>query len=182
MRVIGIAGWSGSGKTTLIERLVPRLTALGKTVATVKHAHHGFDLDTPGKDSWRHRQAGASRVLLLSGERWVLMSELRGAPEPDWATQWSLLAPSDFVLVEGFKAAPIPKLEVHRPALGKPPIWPQEPAICAVAVPGGLLPGCDRPVVDLDDTDALLTVVLRYAVAVENAQGSRQETEEMVCP
>lgn len=170
MQAIGIAGWSGAGKTTLVERLIPRLTALGKRVATVKHAHHGFDLDTPGKDSWRHRQAGASKVLLLSNARWALLTELRGAPEPDWATQWQLLAPCDFVLVEGFKAAPIPKLEVYRPALGKPPIWPQEPAVAVVATPGGLLPACDRPVVDLDDLDAVVAAVLEHAVWVAGQQ------------
>ena len=112
MKVFGFAGWSGSGKTTLIEQVIPAITARGLRVSVIKHAHHGFDIDKPGKDSWRHREAGASEILLVSDQRWVLMHELRGAPEPDLDAQLAHLSPCDLVLVEGFKAVQIPKLEV----------------------------------------------------------------------
>ena len=122
MKVIGMAGWSGSGKTTLVEQLIPHFTARGLRVSVIKHAHHGFDLDRPGKDSYRHREAGATQVLMLSNDRWVLMHELRGAPEPTLDEQLRLLAPCDLVLIEGYKEAAVPKIEIHRPALGKPPL------------------------------------------------------------
>lgn len=153
MKVLGVAGWSGAGKTTLIEALLPRLAARGLRVSTVKHAHHGFDMDTPGKDSFRHRAAGAREVLVVGGSRWALLHEIDG-PEPALAELLAHLAPVDLVLVEGFKTSPTPKLEVHRPALGKPPLWPGRPEILAVAsdVP---LPGCDRAVLPLDDAQAV---------------------------
>lgn len=181
MRVIGIAGWSGSGKTTLIERMIPVWCAQGLRVATIKHAHHGFDLDTPGKDSWRHREAGASKVLMLSDARWVLMSELRGAPEPTFAEQLRLLAPCDLVVVEGFKRAPIPKVEVYRPEVGKPPIWPEEPMIRAVATPGGeqarsaLPEECPLPLLDLDHPEAVAEAALELAYSAE--QWEEEEIE-----
>jgi molybdopterin-guanine dinucleotide biosynthesis protein B len=131
--VFGFAGWSGSGKTTLIEQLIPRLVARGLRVSLIKHAHHAFDIDKPGKDSWRHREAGASEVLIASDRRWVLMHELRGAEPPTLRQQVALLSPCDLVLVEGYKAAPIPKIEVHRPTLGKPLLHPADPHIVAVA-------------------------------------------------
>jgi len=133
MIVFGIAGWSGSGKTTLLEKLIPELTARRLRVSVVKHAHHGFDLDRPGKDSYRHREAGATQVLMLSGRRWVLMHELRDDPEPTLDEQLRLLAPCDVVLIEGFKAAAVPKVEVFRVANGKPPLWPDSPHVVAVA-------------------------------------------------
>ena len=133
MIVFGIAGWSGSGKTTLIEKLIPEFRRRGLSVSVIKHAHHGFDLDRPGKDSYRHREAGATQVLMLSGQRWVLMHELREAPEPTLEEQLRLLSPCDVVLIEGFKAAPVPKIEVYRPENGKPPLWPENPHIVAVA-------------------------------------------------
>jgi molybdopterin-guanine dinucleotide biosynthesis protein B len=133
MKVFGFAGWSGSGKTTLVEKLIPVFTARGLRVSVIKHAHHGFDLDKPGKDSWRHRAAGATQVLMLSNDRWVLMHELRGAPEPTLDEQLRLLEPCDLVLIEGYKAAAVPKIEIHRPAHGKPPLWPENPHVVAVA-------------------------------------------------
>jgi len=133
MQVFGFAGWSGSGKTTLIEQLIPRLVARGLRVSLIKHAHHSFDIDKPGKDSWRHREAGATEVLIASDKRWVLMHELRGEPGPTLDEQLALLSPCDLVLVEGYKAAPIPKIEVHRSANGKPLLHPGDPNIVAVA-------------------------------------------------
>jgi molybdopterin-guanine dinucleotide biosynthesis protein B len=153
MTLLGITGWSGSGKTTLLTALIPLLRAGGLTVSTVKHAHHDFDLDQAGKDSWRHRAAGAHEVLIAAGRRWALLHENQGA-EPDLAELVARLAPVDLVLVEGYKASPHPKLEVHRPALGKPPLWPGRPDIVAVAADTAL-PGCDRPVLPLADPPAI---------------------------
>jgi molybdopterin-guanine dinucleotide biosynthesis protein B len=153
MRVLGLAGWSGSGKTTLLEALLPRLRAAGLRVSTVKDAHDGFDMDRPGKDSYRHRQAGAEEVLVASGQRWVLLHEVEG-PQPRLADILSRLAPVDLVLVEGFKNSGYAKIEVYRPALGKPALWPGRSDIIAVAS-GRPLPGCDRPVLPLDDPDAI---------------------------
>lgn len=153
MRVLGVAGWSGAGKTTLIVALLPRLRALGLCVSTIKHAHHGFDIDRPGKDSFRHRAAGAHEVLVASGARWALLHEIDG-PEPPLSDLLARLAPVDLVLVEGFKSSPGAKLEVHRPALGQPPLWPGRPEILAVASDAAL-PGCDRPVLPLGDADAV---------------------------
>jgi molybdopterin-guanine dinucleotide biosynthesis adapter protein len=153
VRVLGVAGWSGAGKTTLIVALLPRLRALGLCVSTIKHAHHGFDIDRPGKDSFRHRSAGAHEVLVASGARWALLHEIDG-PEPPLSDLLARLAPVDLVLVEGFKSSPGAKLEVHRPALGQPPLWPGRPEILAVASDAAL-PGCDRPVLPLGDADAV---------------------------
>lgn len=153
MTLLGITGWSGSGKTTLLTALIPLLLARGLTVSTVKHAHHDFDLDQPGKDSWRHRAAGAHEVLIAAGRRWALLHENHGA-EPDLADLLPRLAPVDLVLVEGYKASPHPKLEVHRPSLGKPPLWPGRPDIAAVAADGPL-PGLDRPLLPLSDPPAI---------------------------
>lgn len=161
MIVFGIAGWSGSGKTTLLERLIPALTARGLTVSTIKHAHHGFDLDRPGKDSFRHRAAGATQVLMLSGDRWVLMHELRGEPEPGLDEQLRLLAPCDVVLIEGFKAAAVPKIEVFRAENGKPPLWPENPHIVAVAAQAPL-PDCPLPVLPLDDAPAIARFLVEW--------------------
>lgn len=160
MIVFGIAGWSGAGKTTLIEKLIAQFTSRGLRVSVIKHAHHGFDLDRPGKDSWRHREAGAARVLMLSGERWVLMSELRDEPEPGLDEQLRLLEPSDVVLVEGFKAAPVPKIEVFRAATGKSPIWPENPNIVAVATADVI--DCPHPVLPLDDAAAIAQFILEH--------------------
>jgi molybdopterin-guanine dinucleotide biosynthesis protein B len=132
VRVLGIIGWSGSGKTTLVTRLIPLLRATGLTVSTVKHAHHGFDMDRPGKDTYRHREAGAHEVLVAAGTRWALLHEVVG-PEPSLPDLLTRMQPVDLVLVEGYKTHPFPKLEVYRPALGKPPIWPGQPDVVAVA-------------------------------------------------
>ena len=162
MRVFGIAGYSGSGKTTLLEKLLPLLTARGLRVSVIKHTHHHFDIDRPGKDSFRHRQAGASQVLLASSSRWVLMSELRGAEEPSLAEHVARFAPCDLVLIEGFKGEAIPTLEVFRPANGKSPLWPDHHQIVAVAsdqpLPG-TLPG-HLAALDLNDAAAIAGFIL----------------------
>lgn len=161
MRLIGLAGWSGAGKTTLLTRLIPHLTGQGLRVSTLKHAHHEFDLDQPGKDSHRHRQAGAHQVLVASARRWALLTELRGAAEPPLAALLARLDPVDLVLIEGFKRERHPKIEVFRSANGKPWLHPDDPAIRAVAAdappPGGL------PQAALDDIAGVAALVLRYA-------------------
>ncbi len=153
MNVLGFSGWSGSGKTYLLEKLIPQLTARGISVSVIKHAHHGFDLDRPGKDSWRHREAGATQVLILSNDRWALMHELRGRPEPTLDEQLRLLAPCDLVLIEGYKASEVPRIEIYRPALGKPPLWPDLPQIVAVATDERI--DCPLPVLNLNDVPAI---------------------------
>ena len=133
MRIFGLAGWSGSGKTTLLTALIPELAARGLSVSTIKHAHHEFDIDRPGKDSWRHRQAGAREVMVSSARRWALMHELRGDAEPSLDELVMRLGPVDVVIVEGFKRHPHPKLEVHRPSIGKPLLYPDDPHVVAIA-------------------------------------------------
>ena len=133
MKIFGFAGWSGSGKTTLIEKLMPRFVGRGLKVSLIKHAHHTFDVDQPGKDSYRHRHAGANEILVTSSRRWVLMHELRGAQEPSFDEQIRHLSPCDLLLVEGFKFAPIAKLEVWRAETGEPLLHPKDPHIVAVA-------------------------------------------------
>lgn len=161
MKVAGIVGYSGSGKTTLIEKLLPELRGRGLVVSVIKHAHHGFDLDRPGKDSWRHREAGAQEVLMLSAHRWVLMHELRGAPEPDLDAQFRILSPCDLVLIEGFKAAPVPKIEVYRPEHGKPPLYPDNPHVVAVASDAAI--DCPLRVLPLNDAGAVADCLLQVA-------------------
>ena len=133
MKVMGFAGWSGSGKTTLVEQVIGVLSARGLVVSLVKHAHHSFDIDHAGKDSWRHRQAGCSEVMVSSAQRWSLTRELRGAPEATLDELLAHLGPCDLVLVEGFKRAPIPKIEVHRAAVTEPLLHPDDPNIIAIA-------------------------------------------------
>jgi molybdopterin-guanine dinucleotide biosynthesis protein B len=157
VRVFGFAGYSGSGKTTLIERLIPRFVARGLRVSLIKHAHHAFDIDRPGKDSYRHREAGASEVLITSAHRWVLMHELRGESEPDLHEQLARMTPCDLVLVEGYKFSDIPKLEVHRPSIGKPLLHPNDPNIVAIAADAPLATAL--PVLDLNDYDAIVAFV-----------------------
>jgi molybdopterin-guanine dinucleotide biosynthesis protein B len=165
MQVFGFAGWSGSGKTTLVERLIPRFRSRGLVVSLVKHAHHEFDIDLPGKDSFRHREAGCQEVLVTSAVRWALMHELRGAAELTLRSALQRLSPCDMVLVEGFKAAAIPKLEVYRGSLGKPMLHPQDPHIVAVATDGPL--AAVLPVLPLADADAVATWILRYLGVAE---------------
>ena len=132
-RVFGFAGWSGSGKTTLIEQVIAHLAASGVRVALIKHAHHSFDIDHTGKDSHRHREAGATEVMISSGNRWAIMHELRGAPELSLAEALARLSPCDLVLIEGYKREPLPKLEVWRSAVGKPLLFPEDEHIIALA-------------------------------------------------
>lgn len=160
-KIFGLAGWSGSGKTTLLVKLLPELISRGLTVSTVKHAHHAFDLDRPGKDSHEHRSAGASEVLLSSSVRWVLMHELRGAPEPEVPDLLKLMSPVDLILIEGFKRHPHAKLEIHRPSVGKPLLCPDDPSVVAVASDGPLL-SVAVPVFHLDDVKAIADFVVRH--------------------
>src|ERR1700753_2449415 len=151
MKVIGIAGYSGSGKTTLIEKLIPLFVREGLRVSLIKHAHHEFDLDQPGKDSWRHRHAGCSEVLVSSSRRWAILHELRGAPEPTLAEQLKRLSPCDLVIVEGYKGEPIPKLEVHRRESGAPLLHPDDANVVAVATDEALATAL--PQFALDDAE-----------------------------
>jgi len=160
VRIFGFAGWSGSGKTTLIEALIPRFVGRGLRVSLIKHAHHSFDVDQPGKDSYRHRRAGAAEVLVTSSRRWVLIHELRGAPEPVFEEQLRRLSPCDLVLIEGFKFAPIPKLEVWRAATGEPLLHPNDPHIVAVASDAPVATAL--PVLDLNDHDRIAGFVLAH--------------------
>lgn len=165
MKVIGLSGWSGAGKTTLIAKLIPALKARGVGVSTIKHAHHAFDVDKPGKDSFVHRESGAQEVLISSSNRWALMHELRGAPEPDLNALLRHLAPVDLVLVEGFKRDGHDKIEVHRAANGKPFLFPNDSSIVALAsdAPSPLL---TLPCAHLDDVEAITELVLARAVPI----------------
>ena len=167
MRVMGIAGWSGAGKTTLLSRLIPVLVGRGFSVSTIKHAHHHFDVDYPGKDSHTHRVAGATEVLVSSVNRFALMHELRGGVEPNLAHLLSMLAPVDFVLVEGYKPEPHPKIEVHRVANGKPFLYPNDPTILALASDAEI---ADRNVtlLALEKAEELADFVQENAVSVED--------------
>ena len=163
MKVFGFAGWSGSGKTTLIEKLIPRFVKRGLRVSLIKHAHHTFDVDQAGKDSYRHRHAGASEVLVTSSRRWVLMHELRGAQEPSFEEQITHLSPCELLIVEGFKHAPIPKLEVWRTQTGEALLHPQDPHIVAVASDTQV--ETTVPLLDLND-DAGITDFIRNHLAL----------------
>ena len=158
MKIFGIAGWSGSGKTTLLEKLIPQFTARGLRVSVIKHAHHGFDIDRPGKDSYRHREAGASEVLLACNDRWALMHERRDDGDVTLDELLSRLAPCDLVLIEGFKQEPVPKLEVYRPENGKPPLFPERPDIVAVATDAAL--DCTLRKLPLNDIAAIADFVM----------------------
>lgn len=159
MKLFGIVGWSGSGKTTLVTSLLPRLAERGLRVSTIKHAHHGFDVDQPGKDSYEHRKAGASEVLVSSSRRWVLMHENRGEPEPSLTDLVSRLSPADLVLVEGFKREAIDKLEVHRRNLGKSMLQPEDPRVVAVASDAPLA-DMPVPVLRLDAVEDIATFIV----------------------
>jgi molybdopterin-guanine dinucleotide biosynthesis protein B len=163
MKVIGLAGWSGAGKTTLLTRLIPYLVAEGVRVSTIKHAHHDFDIDTPGKDSWEHRQAGASEVLVSSGRRWALMHELRGQAEPRLPELLAKMARVDLVVVEGYKSEPHRKIEVHRAANGKPPLHPDDSAIVGIATDTPF--AAALPSAHLDDIPAIAAMVRKLAVS-----------------
>jgi len=161
MKVMGLAGWSGSGKTTLMMRLLPELIGRGVTASTMKHAHHNFDIDQPGKDSYVHRSAGATEVVVSSVNRWALMHENRGGPEPSAVELMQHMTPVDLLLIEGFKREPHPKIEVYRRANGKPLLHPEDPHIVAVAS-DNLLPGVTLPVLSLDDIAAIADFILGY--------------------
>ena len=174
-RVLGLAGWSGSGKTTLAVQLIAGLKAKGLKISTLKHGHHRFDVDHPGKDSHRHRQAGAAQVLISSVNRWALMTELdEGQDELKFEEALAQLAPCDLVLVEGFKRASFPKLEVYRPSVGKPLLLGTVPGICALATDApqdrallNLPDSLAVPVLDLNNLTAVLTWVEAFCRATD---------------
>jgi molybdopterin-guanine dinucleotide biosynthesis protein B len=159
LKTFGFAGWSGSGKTTLIEKLIPLLVKRGLRVSLIKHAHHTFDVDVPGKDSYRHRHAGASEVMVTSSRRWVLMHELRGSAEPSFDEQVKHLSPCDLLIVEGFKFAPIPKLEVWRQETGEGLLHPKDPHIVGVA--SDVKVDTRLPWFDLNDPAAIADFIVR---------------------
>jgi len=160
MKVFGFAGYSGSGKTTLIEKLIPEFTGRGLRVSLIKHAHHTFDVDQPGKDSYRHRKAGCAEVLITSSRRWVLMHELRGAAESHLGEQLRHLSPCDLVLIEGFKREQIPKLEIYRAEVGEPLIYPHDPGVVAIATDRRL--DTKLPQLDLNDHKEIAAFVLAH--------------------
>lgn len=161
MKVMGITGWSGSGKTTLVTRLLPDLTARGLVVSTIKHAHHDFDVDTPGKDSYEHRAAGATEVLVSSARRWAMMHELNDAPEPSLDELLSHMSRADLVLVEGFKREGHEKIEVRRAENERPPLFPDDHRVIAIASDTPV-PDAGRPVLDLGDTRAIADFIVAH--------------------
>jgi molybdopterin-guanine dinucleotide biosynthesis protein B len=166
MKVIGLAGWSGAGKTTLLTRLIPHFNAQGLRVSVIKHAHQQFDVDVPGKDSWRHREAGAAEVLVASANRWALMHELRGAAEPRLPELLSKLSAVDLVVVEGFKREPHRKIEVHRAANDKPLLFPDDPGIVGIATDTAV--ETTLPTAHLDDIEAVAAMMLKSAISLED--------------
>ena len=178
MKVIGLAGWSGAGKTTLIAKLIPVLRTRGLTVSTIKHAHHAFEMDTPGKDSYVHREAGAREVLVTSAKRWVLMHELRDVPEPDLRALLGHLAPVDIVLIEGFKRDAHTKIEVHRVENGKPFLFPDDPTIVALA--SNAPPPFGPPRVNLDNVEAIAALVVAHALPLDET--SRRLSAASITP
>jgi molybdopterin-guanine dinucleotide biosynthesis protein B len=171
MRVIGVAGWSGAGKTTLISRVIPYLREQGLRVSVIKHAHHAFDVDVPGKDSWVHRQSGAEEVMVSSANRWALMHELRGAPEPPLRDLLKKMSPVDLLIVEGFKSEPYRKIEVHRKDNGKPPLFPDDPTIACIATDAGIETAL--PVAHLDDIPAVAAMMREYALPIAEVLATR---------
>ena len=173
MRIFGLAGWSGSGKTTLVVRLIPELVRRGITVSTLKHAHHNFDVDKPGKDSYEHRTAGAHEVLISSANRFALMHELRGAAEPTVEALVARLAPVDLVLIEGYKAHAHDKLEIYRASLGKPLLAMEDRHVVAVASDTPV-PGLKVPLLDLGNVAAIADFIVAHcglARAAKRAAG-----------
>jgi molybdopterin-guanine dinucleotide biosynthesis protein B len=166
MKVIGLAGWSGAGKTTLLTRVIPHFRKEGLRVSVIKHAHHSFDVDVPGKDSWAHRQAGAEEVLVSSAARWALMHELRGGAEPRLPELLARMSPVDLVVVEGFKSEPHNKIEVHRVANGKAMLFPNDPGIVGIATDGAV--ETTLPVAHLDDIPAIAAMMRTSAISVED--------------
>jgi molybdopterin-guanine dinucleotide biosynthesis protein B len=169
LKVIGLAGWSGAGKTTLLTRLIPRFLAQGLRVSTVKHAHHDFDLDVPGKDSWLHRKSGASEVLVSSSRRWAIVHELRSGAELRLPDLLAKMSPVDLVVIEGYKSEPHRKIEVHRATIGKPLLSLADPTIVGIASDVGLT--TSLPVAHLDDIQAIASMMLASAVGIEDIIG-----------
>src|SRR3954452_14953803 len=165
MKVIGLAGWSGAGKTTLLTRVIPHLLKGDLRVSVIKHAHHAFDVDIPGKDSWRHREAGASEVLVSSSQRWALMSELRGAEEPRLLDLLQKMSRVDLVVIEAFKREPHRKIEVYRAANGKPLLFPDDPGVAGI--PTDTKIETTLPTAHLDDIQAVAAMMLKSAIPVE---------------
>ncbi|MBP1626388.1 MAG: mobB [Holophagaceae bacterium] len=176
MKIIGLVGWSGSGKTTLMVELLPLIRQAGIKVSTMKHAHHYFDVDKPGKDSHRHREAGASEVLIVSTARWVLMHESRDEEEPTIESLIQRMTPVDLLLIEGFKTHPHPKIEIHRASEGKPILQPEDPDIIAVAS-DTLLPDLKVPVLDLNAPGTIVQFILDYT-----GLGDPHERAHRICP
>jgi len=166
MKVIGLAGWSGAGKTTLLTRAIPHLIARGLRVSVIKHAHHKFDVDVPGKDSWLHREAGAEEVLVSSGKRWALMHELRDAREPSVLELLKKMSRVDLVVIEGYKTDSHRKIEVHRAANGKPLLFPQDAAIVGIVT--DIAVATALPTAHLDDIPAVATMMQHLAIAIED--------------
>ena len=166
MKVIGLAGWSGAGKTTLLTRVIPHLLNEGLRISVIKHAHHNFDVDEPGEDSWRHRHAGAEEVLVSSGKRWALMHELRGAAEPHLPELLAKMARVDLVVVEGYKSEPHCKIEVHRAANGKRLLFPEDPGVVGIAT--DIAVETTLPTAHLDDIAAIAVMMQRSAISVED--------------
>jgi molybdopterin-guanine dinucleotide biosynthesis protein B len=166
MKVIGLSGWSGAGKTTLLAKVIPYLRAHGLRVSVIKHAHHEFDVDVPGKDSWVHRQSGATEVLVSSTRRWALMHELRGESEPRLPELLAKMSPVDLVIIEGFKREPHRKIEVHRAANGKPALFPDDPGIVGIATDTKL--ETTLPMAHLDDIEAVAAMIHASAVDIED--------------
>ncbi len=160
MKIFGFAGWSGSGKTTMIEQVIPRFVAAGLRVSLIKHAHSGFDVDLPGKDSFRHRAAGCSEVLVTSAERWALMHEMRGEPEATLEEQIARMSRCDLLLIEGYKRYPMPKLEIYRKANGKLSLYPEDQHIVAVAT--DTLLQTNLPQFDLVDYAGITAFLLEF--------------------
>jgi len=173
MNVFGIVGWSGSGKTELLIKLIPVLIARGFSVSTMKHTHHDFDVDKPGKDSFRHRESGASQVMVASSRRWALMNEIGPEPEPDIIDLIDKMDPVDILLIEGFKHHPHIKMEVCRPALGKSMLAASDETVVAVASDEHI-PGLGIPVIDLNNVEAVADFVISYLKA-RPSSGARTE-------
>jgi molybdopterin-guanine dinucleotide biosynthesis adapter protein len=165
MKVIGLAGWSGAGKTTLLTRVIPLLLKNGLRVSVIKHAHHDFDVDIPGKDSWRHRHSGATEVLVSSSQRWALMHELRGAAEPRLPDLLAKMSPVDLVVIEGYKREPLRKIEVFRTGNGKPLLFPGDPNVVGIATDTAV--ETTLPTAHLDDVEAIAALMLRSAMPLE---------------
>ena len=171
MKVIGLAGWSGAGKTTLLTRIIPHFLKEGLRVSVIKHAHHNFDVDVPGKDSWIHRQSGAVEVLVSSGNRWALMHELRGASEPRLPELLAKMSRVDLVIVEGFKSEPHRKIEVHRLANGKAMLFPDDPGVVGIASDAAV--ETSLPVAHLDDIPAIAAMMRTSAISVQDVLARR---------